>query len=94
MRERAEGHCSRLQNGTLMTLDFRSAPQTPIPQHPERSPEAVAAVGWLEGEGTIPLSSLGPEQEEGEQEYARVCTAKRELSEASQGDFPWLQFLT
>lgn len=49
-----------------MTLYFKSAPQTPTLRCPKRSPEAAAAVGWLEGEGTIPPSSPGPEQEEEE----------------------------
>lgn len=90
MHERAEGHRSGLQNRTLINLYFRSAPQMPTLCCSERSLEVVVVVGWLEGESTIPLSSPGPEQEEGEQEYARVWTAKRELSEVSQGDFPWL----
>lgn len=49
-----------------MTLYFKSASQTPTLRCPKRSPEAAVAVGWLEGEGTIPPSSPGPEQEEEE----------------------------
>lgn len=93
MCEHAKGHHSQLQNGTLLILYFKSAPQTLTLGCPKRSPEVVAAVGWLEGEGTIPPSSSCPEQEEEEQGYAGVCTATCELSEVSQGDFPWLQFL-
>lgn len=61
VRERAKGHHSQLQNGTLLILYFKSAPQTLTLWCPKRSPEVVVAVGWLEGEDTIPPSSPGPE---------------------------------
>lgn len=68
---------------------FKSAPKTLTLW----CPGVVVAVGWLGGRRTVPPSSPGPEQENGSGNRLEFAAAKGELSEVSQGDFPWLQLL-